>query len=125
MAWTRIALTAAIIVLPIGADAAELKVPPIHKAHAAKVRHMRTAQVSRPHFGYYWGQWGWRRGGTASSWYGSTFVLAGGPWDGPGMVLRASPKGVVSIHCTARRPDACLGEPLIAAVGVAEPPFGR
>lgn len=125
MAWIRMVLAAASIALPIAADAAELAVPPIHKAHAAKARHTRVVHVAQAHFGYYWGQWGWRRGGTASSWYGSTFVLAGGPWDRPGVALSASPKGIVSIHCTERRPDACLGEPLIAVVGVAEPLFGR
>jgi hypothetical protein len=121
MAWSRIVLAAAIIALPIAADAAELAVPPIHKAHAAKVRHARVVHVARAHFGYYWGQWGWRRGGTASSWYGSTFVLAGGPWGGPGVVLSASPKSIVAIHCTVRRPDACLGEPVVAPVAATGP----
>lgn len=126
MAWiSRTVLAATIIALPIAADAAELAVPPVHKAHAAKVRHARIVHVARAHFGYYWGHWGWRTGGTASSWYGSTFVLAGEPWGGPGVVLKASPKGVAAIHCTERRPDACLAEPVVVPVAAAAPPIWR
>ena len=123
MAWIRIVLAVAMIALPIAADAAELTVPQVHKAHAAK--HQRVVRVARAHFGYYFGQWGSRSGGTASSWYGSTFALAGGPWGGSGIVLKASPRGVAAIHCTARRHDACLAEPVIAAVPVAEPRLWR
>ena len=123
MAWIRIVLAASIVALPIAADAAELAVPQVHKAHVAK--HRRVVHIARAHFGYYFGQWGWRSGGTASSWYGSTFALASGPWGGPGIVLKASPRGIAAIHCTARRPDACLAEPVVAAVPVAAPPFGR
>jgi len=125
MAWIRIVLAAAIIALPIAADAAELAVPPIHKAHAAKVHHRHIVHIARAHFGYYWGHRGWRSGGTASSWYGSSFVLAGGPWDRPGVVLKASPKGVAFIHCTERRPDACLAEPVVVPAAVAALPIGR
>jgi hypothetical protein len=125
MAWIRIVLAAAMIVLPVAADAAELTLPRPHKVHTAKVRHARIAHVARAHFGYYWGSWGWRSGGTGSSWYGSTFVLAGSPWEQPGIVLKASPKSIVAIHCTKRRPDACLGEPVVTPVGVAALPAGR
>lgn len=80
MTWSRMVLAAAIIALPTVADAAELTPPPIHKTHAGKVRHVRIARVAPAHFGYYWGQWGWRRGGTARSWYGSTFAFLEPRW---------------------------------------------
>ena len=80
MAWIRMTLAAAILALPMAADAAELTPPPIHKAHAAKVHHARIIRVARAHFGYYWGQWGWRTGGTARSWYGSTFAFLEPRW---------------------------------------------
>lgn len=79
MAWTGIVLAAAMIALPMTADAAELTVPPIHKAHVAKVHHARI-RAARPHFGYYWDQWGWRWGGNARSWYGSTFAFLEPRW---------------------------------------------
>jgi hypothetical protein len=125
MDWLRLIAAAAMAALPLAADAAELTVPKIHKAHAAKLHAAHHAHVARAHFGYYWGSWGWRRGGTASSWYGSTFVLAGSPWDGPGIVLKASPKSIVAIHCTEHHPDACLGEPVVTPVAVAPPPAWR
>jgi hypothetical protein len=80
MAWIRMTLAAAINALPMAADAAELAAPPIHKAHAGKVHHGRIVRVARAHFGYYWGQWGWRTGGTARSWYGSTFAFLEPRW---------------------------------------------
>jgi len=123
MVWIRMALAAAMIALPIAADAAELAVPQVHKAHAAK--HRRVVHVARAHVGYYFGRWGWRSGGTASSWYGSTFVLAGGPWGTAGVVLKASPRGIAAIHCTARRPDACLAEPVVVPVAAAATPVWR
>jgi hypothetical protein len=118
-----IALAAAVL-LPLAANAAEL---PVAKSHRAVSHRVQRRHVHAPaqHFGYYFGGWGWRSGGTASSWYGSTFVLAGGPWEGPAIVLKASPKGVARIHCTQRRPDACLAEPVLAGVAVAEPSVGR
>jgi hypothetical protein len=125
MVWIRIVLAAALIVQPVAASAAELPLPRPHKVHAAKVHHARVAYVARVHFGYYWGRWGSRSGGTESAWYGSTFVLAGGPWEGAGVVLAASPKGVARIHCADRSPDACLAEPLLAPVAVAAPTLGR
>jgi hypothetical protein len=125
MARIMIVLAAVTIALPAAAGAAELPLPQPHKVHAAKVHRARIVHAARAHFGYYWGHWGWRRGGTASSWYGSTFVLAGGPWDGPGVVLTASPKGVASIHCREGWPHACLAEPLLAPVAVAEPSVWR
>jgi hypothetical protein len=124
MAWLRLIVAAAIIVLPMAAHAAELTLPRMHRTHRATA-HRVQVHAARAHFGYYWGQWGWRRGGTASSWYGSTFVLAGGPWDGPGVVLKASPKGIASIHCREGWPHACLAEPLVAPVAVAEPSVWR
>lgn len=120
-----VAFAAGVLLLPIAATAAELPVTRSHhRVTVHRVHHLHVA-VQRQHFGYYFGQWGRRSGGTASSWYGSTFALAGGPWDGPGIVLKASPRGVAAIHCTTRRPDACLAEPVIAAVPVAEPPLRR
>jgi hypothetical protein len=120
----RIAIAFAAAVLPpLAANAAELPVPKLHRVVAHRV-HGHVYAPTR-HFGYYFGGWGWRSGGTASSWYGSTFVLAGDPWEGPAMVLKASPKGVARIHCTERRPDACLAEPLLAGMAVAEPSIGR
>ena len=117
-----VALAATVPLLPFAASGAELPVP---ASHHRVTHHVRHVHVPRQHFGYYFGQWGWRSGGTASSWYGSTFALAGGPWGGLAIVLKASPKSIVAIHCTERRPDACLGEPIIAAVPVAEPPQWR
>lgn len=108
---------AAAVLLPLAANAAELPVPKLHRVVAHRVHHVHAPAH---HFGYYFGNWGWRSGGTASSWYGSTFVLAGSPWDGPAIVLKASPKGVARIHCTDR-PDACLAVPVLAGVAVAEP----
>ena len=117
-----VALAATVPLLPFAASAAELPVP---ASHHRVTHHVRHVHVPRQHFGYYFGHWGWRSGGTASSWYGSTFALAGGPWSGPGMVLRASPKGVAAIHCTARRPDACLAEPVVVPVAAAATPVWR
>jgi hypothetical protein len=119
------AFATAVLLLPSGASAAELPVPKLHRHAAIHRVHRLHGYAPRQHFGYYFGGWGWRSGGTASSWYGSTFVLAGDPWEGPAIVLKASPKGVARIDCPERRPDACLAEPLLAPVAAAEPPFGR
>jgi hypothetical protein len=116
---------AATVLLPFAATAAELPVRSApHRLVGHRLHHVHI-YVPRQHFGYYFGRWGWRSGGTASSWYGSTFALAGGPWDRPSIELAASPKGVAAIHCPALRPDGCLAEPVIAAVSVAEPLVGR
>ncbi len=64
--------------LPVGA--AELPLPPVHHAHKATVHRAYAVTRWSVHFGYYWGQWGWRCGGTARSWYGSTFALLGPAW---------------------------------------------
>lgn len=108
-----IALSAALLFVPYAVNAAELPVPKLHKVH-------RTHHAAQAHFGYYFGQWGWRWGGTARSWYGSTFVFAGERgWEGASMVA-ASPKGVAAIVCPEWRPDACLAEPVlrpVAAIG--------
>ena len=116
------AFAAAALSLPVAATAAEL--PVAHRVIAHRV-HRLHVHVPRQHFGYYFGRWGTRSGGSASSWYGSIFVLAGGPWDEPSIVLAASPRGIAAIHCTGRRPDACLAEPVVAAVPVAERPVWR
>jgi hypothetical protein len=119
------AFAATVLLLPVAATAAELPVAsPHHRSIAHRAHHLHVS-VSRQHFGYYFGRWGWRSGGTASSWYGSTFVLAGNAWAGPGVVLSASPRGIAVIRCTARRPDACLAEPVIAPLAVAAPPIWR
>jgi hypothetical protein len=115
-----IACAAAALLLSLAANAAELPVPTLHHRVVSHRMQRHHVYVSQRHFGYYFGRWGWRSGGTASSWYGSTFVLAGAPWQGPAIVLKASPKGVARIHCSDR-PDACLAEPLLAPVAVAEP----
>ncbi len=120
-----IAFAAAVPMLSFAANATELPVPALHHrvvSHRAQRRHV---DVPQRQFGYYFGRWGWRTGGTASSWYGSTFVLAGGPWEGAAIVLKASPKGVARIHCSEDRPDACLAEPVLAPVAVAAPSLGR
>jgi len=77
--WIRIVLTSAMIALPITANAAEIALVPVHKSHATKVQHARI-HLARAHFGYYWSQWGWRSGGTARSWYGSTFAFLEPRW---------------------------------------------
>jgi hypothetical protein len=87
--------------------------------HHAAVHHVRVTHAAKPHFGYYFGRWGWRRGGTARSWYGSTFVFAATPgWDGAAAVA-ASPKGIAAIHCPDWRPDVCLAEPVLRPVAAA------
>jgi hypothetical protein len=121
----RIVIALAAAVQPsLAANAAELPVPKPHRVVTHRVHHGHVYGSQR-HFGYYFGRWGWRSGGTASTWHGSTFVLAGDPWDGATIVLKASPKGVARIRCTERRPDACLAEPLLAGMAVAEPSVGR
>jgi hypothetical protein len=116
------ALVAALLLMPCAANAAELPVPKLHKAHRAAVHrahHVRTAYQAKLHFGYYFGHWGSRWGGTAGSWYGSTFVLAGAPgWD-EALALKANPKGIAAIHCPDWRPLACLAEPVVTPVAAA------
>lgn len=120
----RIVIVLAAAVLPsLAANAAELPVPKPHRLVTHRVHH-RHVYAPAHHFGYYFGRWGWRSGGTASSWYGSTFALAGDPWDGATIVLKASPTGVARIRCTERGPDACLAEPLLAGVAVAKRSVG-
>lgn len=118
------ALAVTALLLPVAATAAELAVAPSHHRTIHRV-HRLHVYAPRQHFGYYFGRWGWRSGGSARSWYGSTFVLAGGPSDHPAIVLKASPRGVAYIHCPASRPDACLAEPVVAPVAVAGLPVGR
>jgi hypothetical protein len=116
-----VVVSAALLLLPYAANAAELPVPKPHKVQPHKVHRIaahrtyrvRAAYTARPHFGYYFGQWGWRWGGTARSWYGSTFAVAGA-------VVAASPKGVAAIDCPDWRPDACLAEPVLTPVAAAE-----
>lgn len=117
-----IALLAALLFMPQAANAAELPVAKLHKAQRIAVHRphrVRVAYAAKPHFGYYFGHWGWRFGGTATSWYGSTFIFAGAPgWAGTSVVA-ASPKGVAAIHCPEWRPAACLGEPILSPVAAA------
>ena len=117
----RIVVAFAATVLPFAASAAELSVPTLHHRLVTHRVHRIHVYAPRQHFGYYFGRWGWRSGGTARSWYGSTFVLADEPWDRSGVVLAASPKRFAAIRCTAWRPDACLAEPVVAPVAVAAP----
>lgn len=119
------AFVAALLWLPLAATAAELPVAAAHHRVTTHRVHRVHVYAPRQYFGYYFGRWGWRSGGTASSWYGSTFALAGGPWGGPGIVLKASPRRVAFIHCPEYRADACLAEPVVARVAVATPPVGR
>ena len=58
-------------------SAAELAVPQSHPRMVIHHRHVRHAGGT--HFGYYWYHWGFRHGGTARSWYGSSFVFIE-PW---------------------------------------------
>jgi hypothetical protein len=118
------ALATAALVLPSAVRAAELRVTGLHQRVVHRV-HRLHGYVARQHFGYYFGRWGWRSGGTASSWYDSTFVLAGDPWQGPAIVLKASPRRFASIYCPERRPDACLAEPSLAPVTAVGPPIWR
>jgi hypothetical protein len=103
------------MIMPHMANAAELPVPKLHKAQH-RLHRVRTAYAAKPHFGYYFGHWGWRWGGTATSWYGSTFVLAGAPGWAGASVVAASPKGIAAIHCPQWRPDVCLAEPILSPV---------
>ena len=105
------ALAGVLLVLPMSVRAAELPAPKLAKAHGA-VHHRRA---SAGHFGYYFGNYGWRSGGTPGSWQGSTFALLATP---AGHVIHArSPKGVAAIHCPAARPLVCLAEPVVVPVG--------
>jgi len=97
------ALAGVFLVLSISVRAAELPAPGHH-------RHAPAG-----HFGYYFGNYGWRSGGTPGSWQGSTFALLATP---AGHVIHArSPKGVAAIHCPAARPLVCLAEPVVVPVG--------
>lgn len=119
-----IAAAAAVLLPHFAARAAEL---PVTTAHHRVVTHrVHRLHVSMPqrHFGYYFGGWGWRSGGSARSWYGSTFLLAGGPGEGPGLALAASRKGIASIRCREGWPHVCVAKPLLAPVAVAAPLAG-
>jgi hypothetical protein len=112
-----VVVSAALLLLPYAANAAELPVPKPHKVHRAAVHRtyrVRAAYAAKPHFGYYFGQWGWRWGGTARSWYGSTFAFAGASGLHGASVVTASPKGVAAIDCPDWRSDVCLAEPVLA-----------
>jgi hypothetical protein len=105
------ALAGVFLVLPLAVRAAELHAPKLHKTHPA-VPH---GHALAGHFGYYFGNFGWRSGGTAGSWHGSTFSLLAGP--ARHVALASSPKGVAAIHCPAERPLVCLAEPVVVPVG--------
>lgn len=71
MRTLRILMLAAAILGPMAAaNAAELPMAHRHVVHARwhRLYHPRV------HYGYYWYQWGWRTGGTARSWLGSSFA---------------------------------------------------
>lgn len=122
-----ISLGAAMTCLPAAGSAAELPIPPLHKARHVAVHHVHRMHTTRPaaHFGYFFGGWGARMGGTAGSWHASTFALGGAPWNGTGALLASSPKGVASIDCSARRPDVCLAEPIVMPVRPVGPLAGQ
>jgi hypothetical protein len=123
-----VVLSAALLLVPYAANAAELPVPKLHKMHRVAVHRThraRVAHTAKPHFGYYFGHWGWRWGGTARSWYGSTFVFAGASGLEGASVIAASPKGVAAIDCPDWRPDVCLAEPVLAPVAAAAGWMGR
>jgi len=105
------ALAGVFLVLSLTVRAAELPAPELHKAHRAV--HHRHPPAG--HFGYYFGNFGWRSGGTPGSWHGSTFALLAGP--AGHVLLASSPKGVAAIHCPAARPLVCLAEPVVVPVG--------
>jgi hypothetical protein len=105
------ALAGVFLVLPLAVHAAELPAPKLPKAHRAV--HHRHALAG--HFGYYFGNFGWRSGGTPGSWNGSTFALLARP--AGHVMLASSPKGVAAIHCPAERPLVCLAEPVVVPVG--------
>lgn len=112
---------AATAFLSVPAVAAQLSIPPTKARHTAAHRvHLSRVPRAPTHFGYYFGQWGWRAGGTPGSWYASMFGLGGGPWSGTGAVLASSRQGVAAIDCSDRRPDVCLAKPIVSAV----PPRG-
>jgi hypothetical protein len=105
------ALAGVFLVLPLAVRAAELPAPELPKAH--RTVHHRHAHAA--HFGYYFGRFGWRSGGTAGSWHSSTFALLARP--AGHVMLASSPKGVAAIHCPAGRPLVCLAEPVVVPVG--------
>jgi hypothetical protein len=114
-----VVVSATLLLFPYAATAAELPVPKVHKVHRIAVHRpyrVRAAYAAKPHFGYYFGQWGWRWGGTERSWYGSTFAFAGASEFDGAAVVRASPKGIAAIDCPDWRPDACLAEPVLTPV---------
>jgi hypothetical protein len=105
------ALAGVFLVLPLAVRAAELPAPELPKAH----RTVHHRHVHAAHFGYYFGRFGWRSGGTAGSWHSSTFALLARP--AGHVMLASSPKGVAAIHCPAGRPLVCLAEPVVVPVG--------
>lgn len=117
-----IAFSAVLLLAPYAVKAAELPVSKPHKVHRVAVHRayrVRVAHAAKPHFGYYFGQWGCRFGGTARSWYGSTFAFAGASGLDGASVVAASPKGVAAIDCPDWRPDVCLAEPVLTPVAAA------
>jgi hypothetical protein len=117
-------LAAGLVFGGAAAHAADLPLPKLHK-HKVEVHfrhHGRVVRRERVHFGYYFGQWGWRWGGTVGSWYDSRFALAGGPgWNGAPILLASSSKRFAAIDCSGPRPRVCLAEPIVAPVRRAEP----
>lgn len=106
-----VAVAGLLFVLPLAGRAAELPVQKLPKAHRA-VHYVRPLAT---HFGYYFGDFGSRSGGSARSWYGSAFALRAGPAE-PSILLASSPKNIAAIHCPPRRPLVCLAEPVVTPV---------
>jgi len=77
-----IVLAIAVFACPVAASAAELPVVKVKRPTTTVVYHTHRARHVRHqiHFGYYWYQWGYRWGGTRSSWYGSSFAWAAPQW---------------------------------------------
>jgi hypothetical protein len=66
-------LAAAVVACPLAMNVAAARADE-DVTRTRIVHHVRWHHYApRIHYGYYWYQWGWRKGGTARSWVGSSF----------------------------------------------------
>jgi hypothetical protein len=118
MKFHTLILAALLAMLPVAANTAELPLPKLHRV--VHHHHLHAGRTPQPHFGYYFGRWGWRWGGTARTWYNSTFVLAGrADWGEPPVSFASGPPSNPVIACPPRRPLVCLAEPALEPVALA------
>jgi hypothetical protein len=75
-------LIAAAITLPLPAKAADMTPGETVAPRKVAYHHVRIHRhyYPRVHYGYYWWQWGWRKGGTYRSWVGASFSRVNNPY---------------------------------------------